>query len=80
VTEYAFLVRTCELSADEAPATAGDRGRVIAEKLAQLAEPLQRSLESFDHGGWKVLSHDLLREGDSLVVTFLICRPRRGNS
>jgi len=76
VLEYAFFVQTCELPEDMVGASAEYRGRVIASKLSELAEPLHQSLEHFDNGGWKVLSHDLLQADGSLVVSFLICRQR----
>ena len=74
VTEYAFLVRSCELPAGMKAESADYRGRVIAEKLGTLVESLHQSLETFDDGGWQVLSHTLLEADDSLVVSFLICR------
>jgi hypothetical protein len=74
MTEYAFLVRSCELPAGMKMESADFRGHVIAEKLGMLVESLHQSLESFDQGGWQVLSHNLLEANDSLVVSFLICR------
>jgi hypothetical protein len=74
MTEYAFLIKKCEFP-DFALAE-GDEAQLIAERLAGLGGPLQTSLESFDDGGWRVLSHDLLRSNGSLIVSFLICRQR----
>ena len=71
--EYAFLVQTCELPEIDREAWQ-DRGQVIAERLAALGEPLRRALNSFDQGGWQVLSHDVLETNGSLVVSFLIFR------
>jgi hypothetical protein len=76
VPEYAFLVRSCELPANMIAESADFRGRVIAEKLGTFVESLHQSLESFDDGGWQVLSHTLLETNDSLVVSFLIYRRR----
>ena len=74
MTEYAFLVQTCELPA---PGASGQtRAQVIAEKLAALSEPLRLSLNSFDHGGWQVLSHHLLESNGLLIVSFLMSRPK----
>src|SRR5579884_3005549 len=39
VLEYAFFVQTCELPEDMVGASAEYRGRVIASKLSQLADP-----------------------------------------
>jgi len=50
------------------------RGRVIAEKPGTLVESLHHSLESFDDGGWQVLSHTLLEAPKFLVVSFRVCR------
>jgi hypothetical protein len=74
MTEYAFLVQTCELP--ESTGSGGDEALLIADKLASVSEPLQNSLDSFDHGGWRVLSHHLLRTNGSLIVSFLVCRQR----
>ena len=75
--EYAFLVQTCELAiGEEVPQE--DRGQAIAERLA-LGEPLQRTLNSFDQGGWQVLSHDVMETKGSLVVSFLIFRQQHPN-
>ena len=74
MTEYAFLVRSCELPVGMVAESAECRGRVIAEKLGTMVESLHQSLESFDDGGWQVLSHTLLEAPKSLVVSFLICR------
>jgi hypothetical protein len=76
--EYAFLVQTCELPEIDREAWQ-DRGQVIAERLAALGEPLRRALNSFDQGGWQVLSHDVLETNGSLVVSFLIFRQQRLN-
>jgi hypothetical protein len=73
--EYAFLVRTCELSPVSANSEA-KRETLIAEKLSELCGLLESSLESLDDGGWRVLSHDVTQDNDSLIVTFLLCRPR----
>ena len=72
--EYAFLVHACEIS-DAAPGEA--RSQVIAQKLFNMIGTLRASLDSFDRGGWRVLSHDLLETNGSLVVSFLICREER---
>jgi hypothetical protein len=71
--EYAFLVQTCEPPETDREAWQ-DRGQVIAERLAALGEPLRGALNSFDQGGWQVLSHDVLETNGSLVVSFLIFR------
>lgn len=76
--EYAFLVQTCELP-DIGREARQDRGQVIAERLAALGEPLRRALNSFDQGGWQVLSHDVLETNGSLVVSFLIFRRQHPN-
>jgi hypothetical protein len=73
-TEYAFLVQTCELP--ESAGSAADEALLIADKLASVGEPLQNSLATFDNGGWRVLSHHLLRTNGSLIVSFLVCRQR----
>jgi hypothetical protein len=76
--EYAFLVQACELGID-GKACQVDRGQAIAERLAALGEPLRLSLNSFDQGGWQVLSHDVMETNGSLVVSFLIFRQQRPN-
>jgi len=78
--EYAFLVQTCELPGIGGEAPQEDRGQAIAERLAELGEPLRRTLNSFDQGGWQVLSHDVMESNGSLVVSFLIFRQQRPNS
>jgi hypothetical protein len=74
--EYAFLVQTCDLPPDIASIPADESGRLIAQGLAALAEPLQRSLESFDRGGWHVVSHNVAQVNGALILTFLITRQR----
>jgi len=78
--EYAFLVQTCELPEIDGEAWQENRGQVIAERLAALGEPLRRTLNSFDQGGWQVLSHDVMETNGSLVVSFLIFRQQSPNS
>ena len=73
--EYGFLVQTCDLPAANAPGEC--RAEMIAEKLAGLNETLQRSLASFQAGGWRIVSHDLLQTNESLVITFVIGREAR---
>ena len=76
--EYAFLVQTCEISS--AVPVGESRSQVIAEKLVNMIEMLRSSLDSFDHGGWRALSHDVLETNGSLIVSFLICREERTRS
>ena len=76
--EYAFLVQTRDLP-HRLPGESGDRqGEFIAETLMELCAPLENSLDSLDSGGWRVLSHDVMQSNGTLVVSFLICRDRRG--
>ena len=70
--EYGFLVQTCDLPT--AAASVGERAEAIANSLASLSEPIHRSLESLDSGGWQVVSHNVLQTDNSLIVTFLIGR------
>src|SRR5260370_22295427 len=77
--DYAFMVQTCDLPPGAAATSGEKQAALIAEALMALWEPLEKSLESFDHGGWRILSHDLMQAHGSLIVTFLICRQRRGN-
>lgn len=70
--EYAFLVRTCDL-----PVSGPESSQFIARELAAMAEPLQRSLESFDNGGWHVISHDVTQVNGTLIVSFLMSRRER---
>ena len=79
MTEYAFLVQTCDLPENRVGATE-DPGRVIAEQLLTLNKRLHASLASLDDGGWRVLSHHLLETNGSLIVSFLICRERRNEA
>ena len=77
--EYAFLVQTCTMP--ESNETSSEaRSHVIAQTLIKITDGLQSSLQSFDAGGWRVLSHDLLESGNSLIVSFLICREERKRS
>jgi hypothetical protein len=65
--EYAFLVQACDLPGEK-------DAQAIAQKLAALNEPLRRSLDSFDNGGWHAVSHDVLQTETALIVTILIGR------
>src|SRR5215467_532124 len=76
--EYAFLVQTRALP-HFSPAESGSKeGEFIAETLMELCAPLENSLDSLDSGGWRVLSHDVMQSNGTLIVSFLICRDRRG--
>jgi hypothetical protein len=74
MAEYAFFVRVCELQDDFSSCTSEHCGQVIAEKLAGVAQTLNRGLESFERGNWDAVSHTITQTGKSLVVTFLIRR------
>ena len=76
VMEYAFLVQTRDLPHTFVQ-SGRQQGELIAETLIELCAPLESSLESFDNGGWRVLSHDVMHTNGALIVSFLICRPRR---
>jgi hypothetical protein len=75
--EYAFLVQTCQIPDSASGET---RAHTIAEQLVKMMETLRSSLSSFDSGGWRVVSHDLLETNGSLIVSFLICREERDRS
>jgi hypothetical protein len=77
--EYAFLVQARDLPPGSAAISGGQQAELIAETLTELCEPLENSLESFDRGGWRILSHDLMQANGSLIVSFLICRQRRSD-
>ena len=75
--EYAFLVQSCEVPLTSTETSAAERGHLIAEKLVAMTETLRLGLRSFDHGGWYVLSHDVLESHGSVIVSFLICREQK---
>ena len=76
--EYAFLVQTRELPHRSGEESGEKQDEFIAETLMELCAPLENSLDSLDNGGWRVLSHDVMQTNGSLIVSFLICRERRG--
>jgi hypothetical protein len=78
--EYAFLVHTRDLPPDASAQSGRQQGELIAETLMELCAPLESGLESFDDGGWRVLSHDVMQANGSLVISFLICRPRQATT
>ncbi len=75
--EYAFLVQTREIPHGASSVSGKKQGEFIAETLVELCASLENSLDSFDQGGWRALSHDVMQADGSLIVSFLICRPRR---
>ena len=51
---------------------------MIGAELAEFSGALATSLRAMDGGGWEALSHQLLRDGDAVIVTVMIRRAERG--
>lgn len=50
----------------------------LGVELAEFSGALASSLRAMDGGGWEALSHQLVREGDAVIVTVMIRRAERG--
>lgn len=75
--EYAFLIQTCDLPSNMGSLSSQERTQLVVQRMAESAEPLQKSLGSFDDGGWTVVSHNVMQTEGSLILSFLIKRERR---
>jgi len=75
--EYGFLIQTCDLPADIDSLPAQEKTQLVAQRMAESAELLQKSVRSFDEGGWAVVSHNVIQMDGSLILSFLIKRERK---
>ena len=76
--EYSIIVRTLEIKAEElADATFDQLHLVIGAALTQTIAYVEEGLETFQGGGWELVSHELSNIADFMVVSFLLRRPKR---
>lgn len=71
--EYGFI--TAPLAPRAGPIRMG--AAEIGAALAGFSAALPDALGTLDGGGWEALSHDLLHQGDELIVSVMIRRVER---
>ncbi len=74
MTEYGIVVTTGELKVGMADATANEVSQSVTVVLNQMLQNAQKASETFQGGGWDILSHEVTRIDRHLVVSFLLRR------
>lgn len=49
----------------------------LTTALAPMVGQIGETLDSLDGGGWEIVSHELTKIENNLILTFLVRRPRR---
>lgn len=74
--EYAFMVRSMELSLNVSSKTPDEIGRELSIDLMDLAHDVNKQLKTPVGNDWEIVSHGLTRLDGHLVASFLISRDR----
>ena len=74
--EYCTMVRTLEIKAGMADATADEVTNDLTVSLAQAVHAASTGTQTLEGGGWEIVSHNLARVDRHLIVSFLLCRNR----
>jgi hypothetical protein len=72
--EYAVMAETVTLKPEAYSATASQLAQLVTTSVNRIVVKASKGLPKFQGGGWDIVSYNLTRLGDHLVVSFLISR------
>lgn len=75
--EYGTILQTINLTKQAEEALPAELAKGLGMSFARLMQKVSKGLETFQGGGWEILSHQITRIGHSLFVTFIIRRPKK---
>ena len=74
--EYAFMASTITLELDIEQARSDEVGRSIGMALGQFGRTISGAIPDFMEGGCEVISHDLTKIEQHMLVTVCLRRPK----
>jgi len=74
MAEYGVMAQSVDLKPEAYSATGALLAKTITESMNQILIKASKGLQSFQGGGWDIMSHQITRIGDHLVVSFLLRR------
>ncbi len=77
MAEYNMMLNTIELKPGVAEATADEISKDLTMHLGEISQGMSKATESFQGGGWEVVSHALTRIDSHLILSFLIRRDKK---
>jgi hypothetical protein len=80
MTEYGMMTTTFKLKEELEGITSDEISQSLSLGTHEYLKSLPASLDSFEGGGWRVVSHALTKIDSHLVLTFLIYRDKLSTS
>lgn len=72
--EYTTMIQTFELPPEVIEMKGIEFSKKLGDSIELVARKVTKAAESVDGGGWEILSHDIIRFGQFLSVSFLLKR------
>ena len=74
MAEYGVMAQSVDLKPEAYSASGALLAKTITESTNQILIKAAKGLQSVQGGGWEILSHQITRIGDHLIVSFLLRR------
>lgn len=74
--EYGIMVQALGIKPDMLDATPEQIGQSFTAGLGRMVEKASKGVDSFDGGGWTIVSHALTKLDRHLIISFLLHRER----
>lgn len=74
MSEYSVVVTDIDLSPDIEKVTSDQLDASLTMSLNQIVQKTSKVIQTHEGGGWEIISHELTRLGNRLVVSFLLRR------
>jgi hypothetical protein len=74
MAEYGMMVQNIEIKPGMADAAPSEISQSLTVGLGQIVQKASKGLETFQGGGWAIVSHALTSVDRHLILTFLIHR------
>jgi hypothetical protein len=75
--EYSLMVKTAHVKSEELATATGDKlSQIVGGVLGNAASEVSRGVESFQGGGWEIISHQVTRFDRDFVTSFLLRRQK----
>jgi len=75
--EYSVMVKTTDVKSEELATATGDKlSQIVGVVLGNTANEVSKGVESFQGGGWEIISHQLTRFDHHFVTSFLLRRQK----
>ena len=70
------MLQTINLTKQAEEALPAEVAKSMAVSFAKVLQSTSKGMETFQGGGWEIVSHQITRIGHTLFVTFIIRRPK----